>query len=163
MTRSFLLFLLVAGWIRSAQAQRIEEEVFTGDQQVGLCNTFLRGRFTDLKNKFEEYGTTIEEGYDQVICESRYDLLKHRMLIYDGRSDLAAFILYYKRDLNRPDELVRIFNKVIQGPQLPHGTLLDFVQYYYDVNPTGTSEGQIEYARMITLLKAHGANYEREL
>lgn len=140
-----------------------EEVALTNNQQNGLCGTFLRNKFNDLKAKFVEYGTTLEASYSQVTCEGRADLLKHKMLHSQGRSDLAAFILYYKRELNKPGELVQIFNTVVPGPGVPSGTLLDFVQHYHDANASNSPQAVQEYARMITLLKAHGAKKASEL
>lgn len=137
--------------------------VITKSDQEALCYNFLRKGFKALKETFEEFGTTIENGYDCVKCEDgREDLLKHRQLNYMGRSDMAAFILYYKRDLNREADLPKIFNKVVPGPRVPNGTLLDFIEYYKNMDDLD-EYGRGEYEKMITLLRRFGAKKASEL
>jgi hypothetical protein len=139
------------------------ELMFTDDQQLTLCYQFLRNGFKALKETFESYGTTIEDGYKYVKCEDgRRDLVKYRQMNYSGRSDIAAFILYYKRDLKREHELPEIFNTVVPGPKIPHGTLLDFIQYYHDMDDLD-SYGRGEYEKMMTMLSKYGAKQESEL
>lgn len=136
---------------------------FSERDQAIICETFLDHGFKKLKETFASYGTTIEDGYKHVKCEDgRRDLVKYRQMNYMGRSDIAAFILYYKRDLKREHELPGIFNTVVPGPKIPHGTLLDFIQYYHDMSDLD-SYGKGEYEKMMTMLRKYGAKKESEL
>ena len=144
--------------------QAISGSVIIGSSdQYNLCYQFLRNGFTSLKNEFKKLGSSIEIGYAQVKCEDgRRDLIKHRQLNAMGRSDLAAFILYYKRDLNREADLPKIFNAVTPGPRVPNGTLIDFIEYYRNMEDMDDySKG--EYEKMITLLRRYGAKKASEL
>lgn len=144
--------------------QALANEVsFSSGQQLELCHSFLDESFNALKTKFVEYGTTLQDSYDKVKCQDgRRDLLKYRMLDSTGRSDLAAFIMYYKRDLNDEAALARIFNTVVPGPGAPNGTLLDFIEFYRSregIDPVA----ERNYSLMITLLRNHGAKKASEL
>lgn len=136
---------------------------FSERDQAILCYEFLRNGFKSLKAKFESHGTTIEDGYKSVKCEDgREDLVKYRLMNTMGRSDIAAFILYYKRDLNREHELAGIFNTVVPGPKVPKGTLLDFIDFYLgrsDLDAFGKSE----YEKIVVMLRRYGAKKESEL
>ena len=137
--------------------------IISSADQNNLCYQFLRNGFTSLKNAFKELGSSIEISYAQVKCEDgRRDLLKYRQMNYFGRSDIAAFILYYKRDLKREHDLPAIFNAVVPGPRIPHGTLLDFIQYYHDMDDLD-SYGKSEYEKMMAMLRKYGAKKESEL
>ena len=131
--------------------------------QSELCEKFLTYGFNSLKQFFTELGTSVGEGYDKVKCEAkREDLLKYRQRNAMGRSDLAAFILHYKRDLNREADLPKIFNTVTPGPRVPNGTLIDFIEYYRNMQDMDDySKG--EYEKMITLLRRYGAKKASEL
>ncbi|MBD3652711.1 hypothetical protein [Kangiella sp.] len=136
---------------------------FTDDQQVLLCRNFISNGFNALKETFQELGSSIEEGYHHVTCEDgREDLLKFRQMNPRGRADLAAFILYYKRELNREQDLVEIFNTVTPGPKVPNGTLIDFIEYYKNIEQSN-AHAISEYERMITLLRRFGAKKASEL
>ncbi len=144
--------------------QALENEVsLSSGQQMALCETFSNRNVHALKNKFIEYGTTLEDSYSQVHCvDGNGDLLKYRVMNSTVRSDLAAFILYYKRDLERESDLPKIFNTVVPGPGNPKGTLLDFIEHYSNregIDPIAKQE----YLRMMTLLRAHGAKKASEL
>ena len=143
-----------------APAEKIN---FSVSDQSNICETFLDRGFKALKETFASYGTNIEDGYEHIKCEDgRQDLLKYRQMNYSGRSDIAAFILYYKRDLKREHELPAIFNAVVPGPRIPHGTLLDFIQYYHDMDDLN-SYGKSEYEKIIVMLRKYGAKKESEL
>lgn len=141
----------------------VKEPIISARDQSELCETFLTYGFISLKQAFAELGTSIEAGYDQVKCEDgREDLLKYRQLNAMGRSDIAAFILYYKRELNREADLPKIFNTVTPGPRIPNGTLIDFIEYYRNMDDMDAySRG--EYDKMITLLRRFGAKKASEL
>lgn len=136
---------------------------FTLDRQMLFCELFLGMNFNVMKQRMESYNTTLEESYDKVRCHDGVrDLLKYRMLNYSGRADIAAFILYYKRDLNRENELPVIFNRMDIRPKWPCGTLIDYIEYYASMDDLNTN-GREEYARIITLLRKYGGKAAREL
>lgn len=146
--------------VNQAEADTVS---FTDDQQVLLCRNFISNGFNALKETFQELDSSIEEGYHHVTCEDgREDLLKFRQMNPRGRADLAAFILYYKRELNREQDLVEIFNTVTPGPKVPNGTLIDFIEYYKNIEQSN-AHAISEYERMITLLRRFGAKKASEL
>ncbi len=127
------------------------------EQQGMICNAFIDENFIAMRDQFGVYGTTLEDSYDSVRChDGRRDLIKYRMLTYSGRSDVAAFILHYKRDLNREQDLPVIFNRVVPGPGYPSGTLLDFIDFYRRMDDLNAA-GQREYDAMINMLQKFGA------
>lgn len=142
-----------------------EEKVKPTELEQGiLCQEFINGSLSGLKSTANEFGYELHDIYHDVQCDdiTKADLLRHRASLPTARSDLMSFARYYIREHNDAEGLTKIFNRVIDNPGKPRGTLIDWIDYY-STNPTLTEAQKIDFAAYETTIRRFGGKREAEL
>tara|TARA_R110000868_G_scaffold38661_8_gene135162 strand:+ start:9723 stop:10310 length:588 start_codon:yes stop_codon:yes gene_type:complete len=134
------------------------------DEQQIFCQEFHDNSFSGLQAKVTEFGYDLHQIYNSVSCDSqtKADLIRHRASVATAATDLMSLARYYIREKNDPEGLKAIFNKVIDNPGKPRGTLLDFIDYYSS-NPNLTDIDKDKFSRYESTIKRFGGKRESEL
>lgn len=134
-----------------------------GEQQI-FCQEFLNENFNGLQSKVNQYGYELHDIYNDVTCDrqTKADLIRHRASISTAASDIMSLARFYIRDNNDPEGLTAIFNKVIDNPGKPRGTLLDFTDYY-STNPDLSEMEKANFSRYESTIRRFGGKRESEL
>lgn len=151
-------FFVLEGVSRNAASR-----IGTSDQMI-ICGRFKSGNYNSMKAKLDDLNLQLHEVYDQIECNprTRADLIRDKTAIPSSRGDLMSFIRYYVRERNDRAELERIFNRVIDNPSAPRGTLIDFINFY-SVNPNHTDNEREEFRRYVEIIRRFGGKTEAEL
>lgn len=142
--------------VASATPTKVEQNIF--------CRDFIDSNLSGLKEKVREFGYELHDIYKKVTCDDQTnsDLLRHRTRISTAGGDLMSFARYYIREHNDPKGLTEIFNRVIDNPGKPRGTLLDFIDYYSS-NPNLSAMDKDNFAAYESTIKRFGGKRESEL
>lgn len=129
-----------------------------------LCEKFMRDNFVALEEYLRRKNMELRDVYDHIMCDywTQRDLLRERTSISTGNADLMSVIRYYIKIRNDPDGLVAIMNRVIDNPEAPRGTLLDFV-HFYGANPNLSEIDKREFRAYETAIRRFGGKTEAEL
>tara|TARA_R110000868_G_scaffold118569_4_gene314420 strand:- start:1292 stop:1882 length:591 start_codon:yes stop_codon:yes gene_type:complete len=142
--------------LASATPTKIQQHIF--------CQEFHDNSFSGLQETVSEYGYDLHDVYNKVSCDSqtKADLIRHRASVSTAGSDLMSMARYYIREKNDPEGLKAIFNRVIDNPGKPRGTLLDFIDYYSS-NPNLSAIDKANFDRYESTIKRFGGMRESEL
>ena len=156
--------LAVLGTALTGGAGAEEQDGPSFVEQAAFCQTFVKDNFSGLLEIVRRRGYELYDIYDQVECDSstHADLIKHRASLPTARSDIISLARYYIREHNDPDKVAQIFNRVIQNPGRPSGTLLDWVDFY-GANPNLREEQREEFAGYEEVIRRFGGVREAEL
>ena len=134
------------------------------DEQLIFCHKFHFGNFDGMRAKVEQYGYELHDIYNKVTCDSltKADLIRHRASVSTASSDIKSLVRYYVLEKNDPEGLKAIFNKVIDNPGRPRGTLLDFIDFYSS-NPNLSAIDKANFDRYEPIIRRFGGMRESEL
>jgi hypothetical protein len=133
------------------------------DEQQIFCQEFHDANFSGLIAKVEEFGHKLYDVYNCIECDkvTKADLIRHRASISTAGSDIMSLARYYIQINNDPETLTFIFNRIIDNPGKPRGTLLDWVDYYSS-NPILTEMEKDKFARYESTIRRFGGKREAE-
>ncbi|WP_283635963.1 hypothetical protein [Aquaticitalea lipolytica] len=133
------------------------------DEQQIFCQEFHDTGFSGLIAKVEEFGHNLYDVYNCIECDkvTKADLIKHRASVSTAQSDIMSLARYYIKINNDPETLTFIFNRIIDNPGKPRGTLLDWVDYYSS-NPNLSEIDKGNFARYESTIRRFGGKREAE-